>query len=146
MYPHPYMKIPSKNFGTTSTTFPIAFQKLQMTTGQCFSRTPGACASLIVNQAASKGCLMKLKYSYGVASESTASSPCSNVPIHCPLSPKSDPAIWRYFFKIHFQQKRPNAPFTKYEDIWKLTIVLPKFGSVRFLTPFLRTENWTDGP
>ena len=81
----------------------------------------GARASLIVNQAISKGCLMKLKYSYGVASESTTSSPCSNVPIHCPLCPKSDPAIWRYFFKVHFQQKHPNAPFAQYENIWKLT-------------------------
>jgi hypothetical protein len=81
----------------------------------------GAHASLTVNQAVSKGCLIKLKYSYGVASESTASSPCSNVPIHCPLCPKSDAAIWRYFFKVHFQQKHPNAPFAKYENIWKLT-------------------------
>ncbi|KAF8218715.1 hypothetical protein L208DRAFT_1348179, partial [Tricholoma matsutake] len=74
-----------------------------------------------VHQATSKGCLMKVKYSYSVASESTTSSPCSNVPIHCPLCPKLDPAIWRYFFKIHFQQKHPNAPFTQYESILKLT-------------------------
>ena len=81
----------------------------------------GAHANLTVNQAASKGCLVKIKYSYGVASESTTSSPCSNVPIHCPLCPKLDSAIWRYSFKIHFQQKHPNAPFLQYESIWKLT-------------------------
>jgi len=81
----------------------------------------GAHANLTVNQAASKGCLVKIKYSYGVASESTTSSPCSNVPIHCPLCPKLDPAIWRYSFKIYFQQKHPNAPFLEYEKIWKLT-------------------------
>ena len=81
----------------------------------------GAHASLTINQAASKGCLIKLKYSYGIASESTTSSPCSNVPIHCPLCPKLDAAIWRYFFKVHFQQKHPNAPFAQYENIWKLT-------------------------
>ncbi|KAF8152359.1 hypothetical protein B0H34DRAFT_724881 [Crassisporium funariophilum] len=61
----------------------------------------------------------------GVASESTASSPCSNVPIHCPLCPKSDPAIWRYFFRIHFQQKHPNAPLAQYENIWKQEIKNP---------------------
>ena len=81
----------------------------------------GANASLTVNQVMSKGCLMKLKYSYGVASKSTTSSPCSNVLIHCPLCPKSDAAIWRYFFKVHFQQRHPNAPFAQYEHIWKLT-------------------------
>ena len=81
----------------------------------------GMHASLTVNQAVSKGCLIKLKYSYGVASKSTASSPCSNVPIHCPLCPKSDTVTWRYFFKVHFQQKHLNVPFAQYEKIWKLT-------------------------
>ncbi|KAF8159962.1 hypothetical protein B0H34DRAFT_674235 [Crassisporium funariophilum] len=52
----------------------------------------GAKASLTINQAASKGCLMK-----------------------------SDPAIWRYSFKIHFQEKHPTAPFSKYNHIWSLT-------------------------
>jgi hypothetical protein len=77
----------------------------------------GAHAKLTVNQVASKGCLMRLKYSYGVASKSTASSLCSNVLIHCPLCPKSDAAIWRYSFMVHFQQKHPNALFTQYENI-----------------------------
>jgi len=38
----------------------------------------------------------------GIAAESTASSPCSNVPIHCPICPQTDPAI-------------------KYERLWKLS-------------------------
>ncbi|KAF8812763.1 hypothetical protein BYT27DRAFT_7182508 [Phlegmacium glaucopus] len=38
----------------------------------------------------------------GIAAESTASSPCSNVPIHCPICPKANPAI-------------------KYERLWKLS-------------------------
>lgn len=81
----------------------------------------GAHANLTINQGASKGCIVKVKYSYGVASESTASSQCSNMPIHCPLCPKSDLVIWRYSFKLHFQQKHPNAQFLQYEDVWKLT-------------------------
>ena len=81
----------------------------------------GANASLTINQVASKGCLMKLKYNYSVAFESTKSLPCSNVPIHCPLCPRMDPAIWRYCFKTHFQQKHPNTPFTEYQHIWMLT-------------------------
>jgi hypothetical protein len=31
-----------------------------------------------------------------------------------------DPAIWRYCFKTHFQQKHWNAPFTEYQHIWML--------------------------
>ena len=50
-----------------------------------------------VDQKLSRGCLMKVKYSYGTAAKSSPSSPCSNVPIHCPICPISDPAIWRYF-------------------------------------------------
>lgn len=69
----------------------------------------GAHASLAINHTILRGCLIKLKYSYGVASESTSSSPCSNVPMHCPLCPKTDPAVWCYFLKIHFQCKMISA-------------------------------------
>jgi hypothetical protein len=81
----------------------------------------GAHASLTVNHESSKGCLVKIKYSYRVASESTASSPCSNVPLQCPLCPKANPAVWRYFMKIHFLEKHKNATLSKYEHLWKLT-------------------------
>jgi hypothetical protein len=63
---------------------------------------------------------MKMNYSYSVATESTASSPCSNVPIHCPICPKSDPAIWKYFMKIHFEEKHKTL-LTKHEHLWKLS-------------------------
>lgn len=80
----------------------------------------GANASLTINHILSKGCTMKVKYTYSIAAESSPSSPCSNVPAHCPLFPKSDPAIWKYFLKIHFQDKHKNAPLTAYEELWKL--------------------------
>jgi hypothetical protein len=73
-----------------------------------------------INQKMSRGCLMKMNYSYSVAAESTASSPCSNVPIHCPICPKSDPAIWKYFMKMHFEEKH-KALLTKHEHLWKLS-------------------------
>ena len=73
-----------------------------------------------INQKTSRGCLMKMNYSYSVAVESTASSPCSNVPIHCPICPKSDPAIWKYFMKLHFEEKH-KVLLTKYEHLWKLS-------------------------
>ena len=72
----------------------------------------------------SKGCLMKMNYLYGIAAESTPSSPCSNVPIHCPIFPKTDPAIWKYFMKVHFKERHKTLDLTiltKYEHLWKLS-------------------------
>jgi hypothetical protein len=62
-----------------------------------------------------------MNYSYGIAAESTASSPCSNVPIHCPICPKTDPAIWKYFMKVHFEEKHKTLDLTKYEHLWRLS-------------------------
>ena len=81
----------------------------------------GAQGRMGINASLSKGCLMKVKYAYHVASKSTASSPCSNVPIHCPLCPNIEPAVWRYFMRIHFQEVHPNAPISKYDHLWKLS-------------------------
>ena len=60
-----------------------------------------------------------MNYSYGIAAESTASSPCSNVPIHYPICPKNDPAIWKYFMRVHFEEKHKTFDLTKYERLWK---------------------------
>ena len=57
---------------------------------------------------------------YSVAAELTASSPCSNVPIQCPICPKSDPTIWKIFMKIHFEDKH-KLLLTKHEHLWKLS-------------------------
>jgi hypothetical protein len=81
----------------------------------------GANGNLRINHKTSKGCLVKMNYSYGIAAESTASSPCSNVPIHCPICPKTDPAIWKYFMKVHFEEKHKTLDLTKYEHLWKLS-------------------------
>jgi hypothetical protein len=74
-----------------------------------------------INQKSSKGCLIKMKYSYAVAAESSSSSPCSNVPIHCPICPKADPAIWKYFMKVHFEEQHKTLPLSKYEHLWRLS-------------------------
>jgi hypothetical protein len=39
----------------------------------------------------------------------------------CPLCPKSNPAVWKYFLKVHFEDKHKTAPLTKYEHLWKLS-------------------------
>jgi hypothetical protein len=81
----------------------------------------GANGSLKINQNLSRGCLMKIKYSYSIAAESSPASPCSNVPVTCPLCSKTAPAVWKYFMKAHFQEIHKHAPISKYEYIWKLS-------------------------
>jgi hypothetical protein len=82
---------------------------------------------------------IKMKFSYSVAAESTASSPCSNVLIHCPICPKSEPAVWKYFMKIHFEEKHKTLPPTLYEHLWTLTnferIEMKKIWLNRLKTP-----------
>lgn len=70
----------------------------------------------------SMGCPIKPSFSYGVASESSASSPCSNVPIACPLCPEKDvPAIWKYNMKDHIRKVHNAATLSNHEYLWKLS-------------------------
>lgn len=81
----------------------------------------GANGKQRIDQRTSKGCLMSTKFSYSVAAESTASSPCSNIPIPCPVCPRSDPAVWKYFLKVHFEEKHKNPPLGPYIHLWALS-------------------------
>ena len=74
---------------------PAVIQSIEPLCGLCLRQSQlcqfylakgkGANGNLRINQKTSKGCLVKMNYSYGIAAESTTSSPCSNVPIHCPI-------------------------------------------------------------
>ncbi|KAF8992315.1 hypothetical protein BDQ17DRAFT_1254088 [Cyathus striatus] len=55
-----------------------------------------------------------MKFSYHVAIESSASSPCSNVPMSCPVCPKEDSAIWKYSMKQHFEDKYKSLNISSY--------------------------------
>lgn len=73
-----------------------------------------------VNSKKSK-CPNLIRFSYGIPEAPTQSSPSSNVPLHCDLCSKSDPAIWRYNFEQHFARAHPKVPTGKYRHIWDLT-------------------------
>jgi hypothetical protein len=73
-----------------------------------------------IDEKKSRGCLVKITYSYGVASESTATSPCSNVPIQCPRCSEREPAIWRYFLKAHFEERHPKY-LNQDKHLWAIT-------------------------
>lgn len=85
----------------------------------------GLRGNLKIDQDRSKGCTIQVNYSYAVASESSSSSPCSNVPIICPLCPKAAPAVWRYNLKFHLSSAHnrdsESVLHHQYEDIWRLS-------------------------
>ncbi|KAI4518588.1 hypothetical protein K525DRAFT_208163 [Schizophyllum commune Loenen D] len=54
-------------------------------------------------------CTNQVAFQYKNAMESTGSSPCSNVPLRCPLCPTAAPAVWRYNLCAHFKRAHPAA-------------------------------------
>ncbi|KAF8229468.1 hypothetical protein L208DRAFT_1038151, partial [Tricholoma matsutake] len=81
----------------------------------------GTNRSLKINKSLSQGCLLKVKYLYSIAAESSPSSPCSNVPVACPLCSNTAPTIWKYFMRAHFQETHTSVLISKYEHLWKFS-------------------------
>ncbi|KAG6848307.1 hypothetical protein H0H93_001364, partial [Arthromyces matolae] len=81
----------------------------------------GAKGSLRVDKRRSTGCANPITFTYSVAAESRTSSPCSNVPLVCPLCPKSAPAVWRYNWKYHFANSHPHATYRAYASDGELS-------------------------
>jgi hypothetical protein len=48
-------------------------------------------------------CVNMIQFNYATASTSSEASPCSNVPITCPLCPDGSPAVWTYSLHAHFR-------------------------------------------
>lgn len=77
-----------------------------------------------INMAKTSGCgnINALGFRYAVAAESTDTSPCSNVPIPCPLCPaKLSPAVWRYNMEYHLRIAHPEANVEKYTSLYTLS-------------------------
>lgn len=49
------------------------------------------------------------KLSYMAAATERTNSPCTNVPIICPLCPSTSTAVWKYNMKTHFAQIHPST-------------------------------------
>ena len=115
-----------KHIGSHILYDPTVIRSVEPMCGLCLRPSPlcqfyltkgkGANGNIRINPKTSKGC-----YSYSIAAESTPTSPCSNVPIDCPVCPKSNPAVWKYFMKIHFEEKHKTLDLTKYKHLWKLS-------------------------
>ncbi|KAF8059244.1 hypothetical protein FPV67DRAFT_1426519 [Lyophyllum atratum] len=76
----------------------------------------GAHGNIKIDKTRSQSCPNMLNFTYAIASESKPSSPCSNVPISCPLCPKTSPAVWQYNWKHHFASAHPAASFANYSS------------------------------
>ncbi|KAG6905363.1 hypothetical protein DXG01_003230 [Tephrocybe rancida] len=74
----------------------------------------GANSTLKIDKPRSSGCTNLISFTYAVAAQSKPSSPCSNVPLPCPLCPKTAPSIWRYNWKAHFENTHPHATYLLY--------------------------------
>lgn len=97
-----------------------------MPCGFCL-RGESACIIFLTNQAdpqidtKKSHCPRLVKFKYRPASESMATSPCSNVPIPCPACPHQAPAIWKYNLKTHLQLAHSEIPLDRYQKHWELS-------------------------
>lgn len=72
---------------------------------QLYLRKPrGTSANVSVDYKKSS-CVNLIHFNYATASTSSEASPCSNVPIACPLCPDGNPAVWTYSLYAHFRGK-----------------------------------------
>uniref|UniRef100_A0A8H7XJQ8 Zinc finger PHD-type domain-containing protein n=1 Tax=Psilocybe cubensis TaxID=181762 RepID=A0A8H7XJQ8_PSICU len=89
---------------------------------QCvFFLKKGTGGNIKINTQASLSCPNVIYYKYAVAEKSTSSSPCSNVPIYCPICPKTSPAVWRYNLKYHMIKTHPSASLARHSHLWDLS-------------------------
>jgi hypothetical protein len=51
---------------------------------------------------------------------STASSPCSNVPINCPLCPSGSAAVWKYNLEGHLVDVHPMSNKDEHKHLYSL--------------------------
>lgn len=80
----------------------------------------GANANIQVQYKRSK-CANLMTFSYGHASTSSQSSPCSNVPMPCKWCPSDAPAVWKYNMAVHVRSEHPHVSIADNEALWKLT-------------------------
>jgi hypothetical protein len=63
------------------------------------------------------------------AAKSSVKSPCSNIPLRCPLCHQADPAVWKYNLRAHLIHVHQCKDVSIYEQLYAITddeIVLMK--------------------
>lgn len=69
-------------------------------------------------------CINKMKFQYHPTSVSSEASPCSNVPIRCPICCQVNlhaPAVWKYNLQAHLKERHPSVDVEQYHKLWAIT-------------------------
>ncbi|KAF8308703.1 hypothetical protein DL93DRAFT_2036912, partial [Clavulina sp. PMI_390] len=85
-------------------------------------RSPGTAQGVTFDFDKSQ-CINCMRFSYKPASVSTTASPCSNVPIICPICVEIDPhspAIWKYNLEAHFTSKHSTVDRNQFSKLWEI--------------------------
>ena len=61
------------------------------------------------------------KISMANASKFTQKSPCTNIPMQCPLCPKVSDAVWKYNMGAHIRISHPSANLLNYEELYSIS-------------------------
>jgi hypothetical protein len=61
------------------------------------------------------------KVSLATASKFTEKSPCTNIPLQCPLCPKVSNAVWKYNLCAHIRKHHPTADVANYEQLYAIS-------------------------
>ncbi|KAF6747646.1 hypothetical protein DFP72DRAFT_821447 [Ephemerocybe angulata] len=83
------------------------------------TRGKGSKATYHVDTKQTTGCARKVNFQYRTAETSTNNSPCSNVPIPCPLCP-GEPSIWRYNLQSHFVTIHSTEAAAQFRELWDI--------------------------
>jgi hypothetical protein len=62
----------------------------------------------------------QVKLSIKAFRKSTKSSPCTNIPINCPLCPSGSNAIWKYNLQDHIASVHPTANVDEYKTLFEI--------------------------
>lgn len=90
------------------------------TGGKCgirLRKTRGRDGAWVIDMDASH-CKNLCRISLGHAGKASKSSPCTNIPLNCPLCPNPSDAIWQYSFFAHLRYVHPNADPNCYKDLY----------------------------
>ena len=85
---------------------------------------------------------------YRNATTPTNQTPCTNVPLNCPMCPQSDSTFWKYGFISHIADRHltestelPDLDFSL--ELW-VTTHISKWEEFRMGIPTFKTDEWRD--
>jgi hypothetical protein len=81
----------------------------------------------------------QVKLSLDSFAKLTATTPCTNIPLQCPICPAVSDAVWKYNLESHLKTVHPTASITQYKDLYEIT----KSESVALKRLFNSKPRWT---